>query len=111
MIYIIFLLIIGLPLLLLIISTIKKGKFGINLSLPNCPKCDEKVPAFRSPTSTKQALWGGWTCLNCGCEIDKWGNEISKVSESKQLEQSKIEPINTLDENGKTPIERVFDEK
>jgi transposase len=24
----------------------------------------------------KQALWGGWTCPNCGCEVDRQGNAI-----------------------------------
>lgn len=92
-----------------------KGNWGINLSLPNCPKCGQKVPAVRTPTSIRQALWGGWTCSGCGCEIDKWGKEISSVAElqniQKQIDQSQEGFIKPFDEKGKTPIERVFQEK
>ena len=60
-----------------VISTIRrKGKWGINLKPVVCPKCKTPAPKIRKPTSTQEALWGGWTCTNCGCKIDKWGNEI-----------------------------------
>ena len=100
---------------IVVVDTIRgKGRWGINLRLPNCPECDQKAPAFRNPTSIKQALWGGWTCSNCGCEMDKWGKEVATINETKvqpkQVEQSKMEPIMTFDEKGKTPVERVFDE-
>ena len=42
----------------------------------NCPRCKEKIPTFRKPTSIRQGMWGGWTCSKCGCEIDRQGNEI-----------------------------------
>jgi hypothetical protein len=41
-----------------------------------CPECFTPVPAFRRPTSFRQALWGGWTCETCGCELDRNGREI-----------------------------------
>ncbi|HTK25112.1 MAG TPA: hypothetical protein VL327_01015 [Pyrinomonadaceae bacterium] len=41
-----------------------------------CPECGTPVPAFRKPTSFRQAVWGGWTCSNCGAEMDRHGNEI-----------------------------------
>jgi hypothetical protein len=41
-----------------------------------CPRCTADLPQYRRPTSLKQALWGGWTCPNCGCEVDRQGNAI-----------------------------------
>lgn len=80
---IILLLFIGVSILLYkIVVDLVKGKrsdWGINFSLPNCPKCGKKVPAIRKPTSNEQAMWGGWTCSNCGCEMDKWGKEINII--------------------------------
>lgn len=56
----------------------KEGRWGIDLKLIVCPRCGATAPAFRKPTSLRQFLWGGWTCNKCGCEIDKWGKEITK---------------------------------
>jgi hypothetical protein len=44
----------------------------------HCPNCDNKLPRFRSPQSGKQAMRGGWTCPNCGAEIDRSGKLIEK---------------------------------
>ena len=56
----------------------KREKWGISFEVPNCPKCREKQPIIRIPTSLKQLMWGGHTCNNCGCEMDKYGKEIDK---------------------------------
>jgi hypothetical protein len=42
-----------------------------------CPCCKLPLPAKRKPTSLSQTLWGGWTCSNCGCEIDKDGKMLN----------------------------------
>jgi ribosomal protein L37AE/L43A len=44
-----------------------------------CPNCGMPVPLFRTPTSLRQAFQGGWTCSNCGTEIDKEGNELVRA--------------------------------
>ena len=44
-----------------------------------CPECGTPLPGFRRPTSLKQAIWGGWTCSDCGTEMDRNGNEIERV--------------------------------
>ena len=44
-----------------------------------CPVCDTPVPAFRWPTSFRQALWGGWKCDTCSTEFDR---HLTKVSAS-----------------------------
>jgi hypothetical protein len=41
-----------------------------------CPRCAAELPQYRRPTSLKQALWGGWTCPNCGCESDRRGQPL-----------------------------------
>jgi hypothetical protein len=41
---------------------------------PECPDCGETVPRFR--TNQRQRWWGGWTCANCGCEVDRYGKKL-----------------------------------
>lgn len=38
-----------------------------------CPKCGAALPRFRMPSNSRQALWGGWSCPQCGCKIDRRG--------------------------------------
>jgi predicted RNA-binding Zn-ribbon protein involved in translation (DUF1610 family) len=45
----------------------------INLESVDCPKCGQRMPTLRVPESLHELMWGGWTCPNCGCEMDKWG--------------------------------------
>ena len=58
------------------------------MSETRCPDCGEKYPRFRIPTSFRQALRGGQTCKNCGCEIDKSGNKITDIKDPKSLNKS-----------------------
>ncbi len=98
----------------IVVDSVKgKSDWGINLSLPNCPKCGKKVPAIRKPTSTHQAMWGGWTCSNCGCEMDKWGKEINTAeieTTEKQIREAQVSFVESFDEKGKTPVEKIFEE-
>jgi hypothetical protein len=50
-----------------------KGHFGLGPLNVHCPACDTPQPFVRKPTSMRQALFGGYTCKACGCEIDKYG--------------------------------------
>ena len=54
-----------------------KNVWGVNLGAVNCPRCQAPLPRVRTPRSLRQALLGGSTCKLCGCEIDKWGRDIS----------------------------------
>jgi hypothetical protein len=65
---------------LMIRDTIRRrGKWGCNFKQAICTQCDTPMPrAFRKPTSWRQAMWGGWTCSECGFELDKWGRPIEK---------------------------------
>ncbi len=38
-----------------------------------CPDCDTPLPKFRRPENNQQRMWGGWTCPNCSCDIDRKG--------------------------------------
>jgi hypothetical protein len=62
--------------LVMISSNKREGKWGINTDGVSCPKCAVVLPRIRKPANIRQTLWGGWTCNNCGCEVDKWGKEI-----------------------------------
>jgi ribosomal protein S27E len=42
----------------------------------HCGKCGEPQPVFRKPQNERQALWGGYTCRQCGTELDSSGSPI-----------------------------------
>jgi hypothetical protein len=52
----------------------------VNLAAVKCPTCAAQQPALRKPTSISQTLWGGWTCANCGTEIDRHGKAITPTT-------------------------------
>jgi len=54
----------------------KYSKLGINLKRVYCPKCNLKQPIIRKPTNERQILYGGYTCKNCGTEMDKYGTQL-----------------------------------
>jgi hypothetical protein len=62
--------------ILVIIGTVTKNRWGINLDSRSCPRCRTPISQLRKPQSLKQALWGGSTCQQCGTESDKWGREV-----------------------------------
>jgi hypothetical protein len=59
-------------------GTMKKTDWGLNFGRVTCPRCGTAMPAIRSPSSFRETFWGGGTCSKCGCEMDKWGREISR---------------------------------
>ena len=58
------------------IGTVIKAPWGVNFRSVHCPKCNALLPMTRKPRTKQQAMWGGWTCGSCGCEVDKWGREL-----------------------------------
>ena len=56
----------------------KKGRWGINTKSAKCRKCDTPAPVVRVPQNLDQTFWGGWTCAECGYELDKWGEPVEK---------------------------------
>lgn len=62
-------------------QTKAKGRWGLgSIAGKNCPRCGTVLPAIRKPASMQQVLWGGSTCPNCGCKVDKYGREITPSS-------------------------------
>jgi transcription elongation factor Elf1 len=59
-----------------------KKKWQLNLDKVFCPKCNEQMPSLRISKDIHQLMWGGWTCPNCGCKMDKFGEEIKIVEDS-----------------------------
>lgn len=51
---------------------------GLVLPRRKCPECGEPLSRFRKPTNARQALWGGWSCPKCGCEVDRRGRKIQR---------------------------------
>jgi hypothetical protein len=57
-------------------QTKTKGRWGLGMFTgTQCPRCATRLPMFRKPGSPEEIMWGGWTCPNCGCKVDKYGNE------------------------------------
>jgi hypothetical protein len=48
----------------------------VNLKKTNCPDCGAEQPKVRKPKNLRQILWGGNTCQECGCEMDRFGEKI-----------------------------------
>jgi hypothetical protein len=59
-------------------SILKHNKLKINLKTIHCPKCDKEQPKVRKPKGWTEILWGGNTCENCGCKMDRFGKERQK---------------------------------
>lgn len=75
--FVVFFSLVLLGILLVAVGTVKKNGWGINPEPVNCPACGSPMPQVQRPKSMRQALWGGWTCVKCGCDMDKWGRLIA----------------------------------
>ena len=53
-----------------------QGRWGISALRTSCPRCGTRLPMIRKPATREEALWGGWTCPQCGCQVDKYGREL-----------------------------------
>lgn len=41
-----------------------------------CPDCGEPLPKVQKAKNRRQMLWGGCTCPECGCEVDRKGRKV-----------------------------------
>jgi len=55
-------------LVLVVVALLKKPK--------PCAHCGAPAPKIRKPANRRQMLWGGWTCPECGCEMDRRGRTV-----------------------------------
>ena len=46
--------------------------------MPGLVQLQDKIVARCALTIYPYLLWGGWTCGNCGQEIDKWGQAVEQ---------------------------------
>ena len=51
------------------------SKIGITFNPVKCPICHQEQPYIRKPKGLYEILWGGYTCKNCGCRMDKYGRK------------------------------------
>jgi hypothetical protein len=88
----------------------KKGRWGINLWPTSCRSCGEPAPAIRRPENLRQSLWGGWTCPQCGLEVDKWGEPVADqpfpAKWSAQLDD-RTAPDRAADERYRKPTDDI----
>ena len=60
-------------------GTIRKTRFGINFVNVFCPVCRIAVSTlFSKPRTFREWIWGGATCNNCDCRMDKWGDPVMR---------------------------------
>jgi hypothetical protein len=62
----------------LICASVGRTRWGFNLTRVTCPDCSAPQPGLRKPATWKQALWGGYICPSCACEMDKWGRRLAR---------------------------------
>ena len=64
------------PLLFGIYAFVFMGR--ANFAKVKCPSCATQQPFWRWPATFRQLMWGGWTCTNCGTEMDRHGKAIER---------------------------------
>lgn len=84
--------------------------FRLHLKRIDCPVCGKTVPFACHPTSSRQVQFGGWTCRECGAELDEMGINMSPLIEAtREREEAKF--VAAYRQDGGTPLEKVFDER
>jgi len=91
------------------------GDFGLNLSRPKCPRCKFRLNAELSMPAVPDMRPNRWECPVCCIVTDQWGNELAPAISIKKEIMRIPEPNpdfnQPLDSVGRTPIERVMEEK
>jgi len=54
-------------------SVVRLRSLGMKITLAQqyCPVCGEALPRIRRPQTWREAMWGGFTCPNCGTKLDR----------------------------------------
>ncbi len=106
---ILFLVVVGACVALLVISFL----YGIaryvrfHLRRVDCPACGHRIPFVSYPGSAHQAELGGWTCSQCGAEIDEMGVDMTPlIDETRRLKDEKF--VAGLRQEEGSPLEKVF---
>jgi hypothetical protein len=64
----------------LVVSTLRRGRLGINWRAVHCPSCVTPMSVRRPPMFGSQTLFRGWMCPHCGTKMDKWGRNLSETA-------------------------------
>ncbi|HEY7310061.1 MAG TPA: hypothetical protein VH643_11935 [Gemmataceae bacterium] len=93
---------------LMIRDTIRqRGKWGLNLKPGPCTQCGTPMPMIRKPANWRQAMWGGWTCAECGLELDKWGRPVEGQAPGKWEVLRAVEDTEQRRRRRRRPDERI----
>ncbi|HTU19643.1 MAG TPA: hypothetical protein VMG10_16400 [Gemmataceae bacterium] len=83
----------------------RRGNWGWNFKQAICTQCGTPMPMmFRKPTSWRQAMWGGWTCAECGFELDKWGRPIE--GQDAPAKWNVLRAVEEVEKKGQRPPPR-----
>ena len=94
--------------MLMIRDTIRRrGNWGINLKPGPCSQCGTPMPMIRKPANWRQAMWGGWTCAECGLELDKWGRPVEGQVPGKWEVLRAVEDAEQSERRTRRPDERI----
>jgi hypothetical protein len=52
--------------------------WGLTFKRAVCAQCGILMPTFRKPANWRQFMWGGWTCPECGFELDRYGRPVEE---------------------------------
>lgn len=85
----------------------KRGNWGINLKPSPCFQCGTPMPIVRKPASWRQAMWGGWTCSECGLELDRWGRPVEGQAPGKWAVLRAISEIENRETSPQRHDERI----
>lgn len=85
----------------------KRGNWGINLKPGPCLQCGTPMPRIRKPANWRQAMWGGWTCTECGLELDKWGRPVEGQAPGKWAVLRAVEDAEQNERRTPRPDERI----
>jgi hypothetical protein len=100
----------GIGLVFVIRDTIRqRGNWGINFKPGPCQQCGTPMPMIRKPDNWRQAMWGGWTCPECGLELDKWGRPVEGQAPGKWAVLRAIEEIDEGEHRPKHRDERIHE--
>ena len=81
--------------------------WGVHFRRIDCPVCGRTLPFARKPTSAWQAKLGGWTCEECGAELDEMGVDFISLFEAARKQNEAIF-LSAIKQVVGTPVEKVI---
>jgi len=80
---------------LMVRDTIRqRGFWGVPFGTRGCRHCNTPTPIVRVPANARQFWLGGWTCSECGLELDKWGDPVPNQTGPAKWNTPLVDPRN-----------------